>query len=130
MLAMLFSLSCNAVPRGCGAVYATVLDISCQILCQITLTKYSPNPPSAAVHDPEDVELSILKQRLARRLVEEGQTDESVRGLDLVELTKVRSPFTHFTLVHHCVCNSVVRACAWWLQKGPADTTSNCSGPG
>ncbi len=42
------------------------------------------------MHDPEDVELSILKQRLARRLEFEGHTDSSVEGVDLVELTKVR----------------------------------------
>jgi hypothetical protein len=41
------------------------------------------------VHDPIDIELSILKQRLARRLEFEGQTDASVGALDLVELTKV-----------------------------------------
>ncbi len=44
----------------------------------------------AAEHDPEDVEFSILKQRLARRLLVEGHNDKSVEGLDLVELTKVR----------------------------------------
>ena len=42
-----------------------------------------------AVHEPLDIEFSILKQRLARRLVAEGQTDDSVGKLDLVELTKV-----------------------------------------
>ena len=41
------------------------------------------------MHDPEDVELSILKQRLARRLEFEGHTDASIEGVDLTELTKV-----------------------------------------
>ncbi len=42
------------------------------------------------MHEPLDVELSILKQRLARRLVSEGYTDESVKTeLDLVKLTQV-----------------------------------------
>jgi len=41
------------------------------------------------VHDPEDVELSVLKQRLARRLEFEGHTDTSIGGLDLAELTRV-----------------------------------------
>ena len=41
------------------------------------------------MHEPLDIEFSILKQRLARRLVAEGQTDDSVGKLDLVELTKV-----------------------------------------
>ncbi len=35
------------------------------------------------------MELSILKQRLARRLEFEGHTDSSIEGVDLVELTKV-----------------------------------------
>ena len=35
------------------------------------------------------MEFSILKQRLARRLLVEGHNDKSVEGLDLVELTKV-----------------------------------------
>ncbi len=47
--------------------------------------------PGFAVHDPEDIELSILKQRLARRLRAEGHTDESVVNLDLVGLTNVRA---------------------------------------
>ena len=41
------------------------------------------------MHDPEDVELSVLKQRLARRLEFEGHTDTSIGGLDLAELTRV-----------------------------------------
>lgn len=40
-----------------------------------------------AVHDAENPEYSILKQRLARRLQSDGKTD--VSSLDLVELTKV-----------------------------------------
>jgi hypothetical protein len=37
------------------------------------------------VHDALDPEMSILKQRIARRLRHEGHTDESVKGLDLGE---------------------------------------------
>ena len=43
-----------------------------------------------AVHDPEDIEYSILKQRLARRLEFEGLTDADLERLDLVGLTQVR----------------------------------------
>ncbi len=50
-----------------------------------------------AVHEPLDIEFSILKQRLARRLVAEGQTDDSVGKLDLVELTKVRGGMVGIT---------------------------------
>ncbi|KAL4419735.1 hypothetical protein ABPG75_006833 [Micractinium tetrahymenae] len=41
------------------------------------------------VHDAVDPEYSILKQRIARRLRHEGVTDESVQGLNLVDVTKV-----------------------------------------
>ena len=36
-----------------------------------------------AVHDALDPEMSILKQRIARRLRHEGFNDESVKNLDL-----------------------------------------------
>ncbi|PSC70098.1 low-CO2 inducible [Micractinium conductrix] len=41
------------------------------------------------VHDAENPEYSILKQRIARRLRHEGETDESVQQLSLVDITKV-----------------------------------------
>lgn len=47
-----------------------------------------PAPCACAVHQPLDIEFSILKQRLARRLRFEGHDDHSVGGLDLVALTK------------------------------------------
>ncbi len=48
-------------------------------------------PPAVccAAHDALDPEYSILKQRIARRLRHEGVTDESVQGLNLVDVTKV-----------------------------------------
>ena len=54
-------------------------------------THYHPPPlpqfflTLPAVHDALDPEMSILKQRIARRLRHEGHTDESVKGLDLGE---------------------------------------------
>ena len=42
-----------------------------------------------AVHEPENPEYSILKQRLARRLQRDGKTEKDVPNMDLVELTKV-----------------------------------------
>lgn len=42
-----------------------------------------------AVHDAENPEYSILKQRLARRLQSDGKSEKDVPNLDLVELTKV-----------------------------------------
>ena len=42
-----------------------------------------------AVHEPTDPEYSILKQRLARRLKQEGVDEANAKSLDLVELTKV-----------------------------------------
>lgn len=41
------------------------------------------------MHEPLDIEYSILKQRLARRLQYEGESDDAVGGLDLVGITKV-----------------------------------------
>ena len=43
---------------------------------------FSPHYPPA-VHDFADPEMSVLKQRIARRLFHEGATDESVQGLTL-----------------------------------------------
>lgn len=42
---------------------------------------------AVAVHDAENPEYSILKQRLARRLKNDGKSE---KDLNLVELTKVR----------------------------------------
>ena len=42
-------------------------------------------PALPAVHDALDPEMSILKQRLARRLRHDGATDESVKTIDLGE---------------------------------------------
>jgi hypothetical protein len=50
----------------------------------------SPSLPLLpAAHDAVDPEYSILKQRIARRLRHEGETDESVQALSLVDVTKV-----------------------------------------
>jgi hypothetical protein len=43
-----------------------------------------------AAHDAQDPEYSILKQRLARRIRDEGFGEEDVKDLDLVMMTKVR----------------------------------------
>lgn len=39
-----------------------------------------------------DPEFSILKQRLARRMRYEGMTDEDIQAMDLVQITKARTP--------------------------------------
>ena len=43
-----------------------------------------------AAHEPQDPEYSILKQRLARRIRDEGFGEDDVKDLDLVMMTKVR----------------------------------------
>ncbi|GAB4818999.1 hypothetical protein N2152v2_006045 [Parachlorella kessleri] len=68
------SCACGAIIKSLGDIKRDGLTCSCK-------------PPG--VHDPEDVELSVLKQRLARRLEFEGQTDASIEALDLAELTRV-----------------------------------------
>jgi len=44
-----------------------------------------------AVHEPENPEYSILKQRLARLIQKDGKSEEDVKDMTLVELTKVGS---------------------------------------
>ena len=67
----------------------------CRLPCDLPpvprLTPCCPTPPCClpAVHDAENPEYSILKQRIARRLRHEGETDESVQQLSLVDITKV-----------------------------------------
>ena len=58
-------------------------------------TALLPYPPPLAlfppaVHQPLDIEYSILKQRLARRLRFEGHDDTTLGEFDLVDLTKAR----------------------------------------
>ncbi|GAB4823828.1 hypothetical protein N2152v2_010874 [Parachlorella kessleri] len=68
------SCACGAVIKALGDIKSEGLNCNCK---------------EPGVHEPLNIEFSILKQRLARRLVAEGQTDESVGSLDLVGLTKV-----------------------------------------
>ncbi|GAB4813693.1 hypothetical protein N2152v2_000739 [Parachlorella kessleri] len=68
------SCACGAVIKALGDIKSEGLQCNCK---------------EPGVHEPLNIEFSILKQRLARRLVAEGQTDQSVTNLDLVELTKV-----------------------------------------
>ena len=63
---------------GVPSAYALPLSLPSTPLPQFFLTL-------PAVHDALDPEMSILKQRIARRLRHEGHTDESVKGLDLGE---------------------------------------------
>lgn len=58
-------------------------------LPQVGSLRFHLPPSLPAVHEPLDCEYSILKQRLARRLKAEGQSEDSVKALDLVGLTKV-----------------------------------------
>ncbi|GAB4813171.1 hypothetical protein N2152v2_000217 [Parachlorella kessleri] len=68
------SCACGAVAKALGDIKRDGLISSCK-------------PPG--VHEAGDVEFSILKQRLARRLEFEGHTDGSVKTLTLADLTKV-----------------------------------------
>lgn len=68
------SCACGAVIKALGEIKNEGLQCNCK---------------QPGVHEPLDVEYSILKQRLARRLAAEGATEESVKDLDLVSLTKV-----------------------------------------
>ena len=96
-------LTCNCkIPGGehllpactpdCPAWLATCLPTALQALPPTAPTHTSSAIPApaffpslSAVHDALDPEMSILKQRIARRLRHEGHTDESVKGLDLGE---------------------------------------------
>lgn len=60
-------------------------------------------PTNRAAHDPNDPEFSILKQRLARRLKQEGVSDDEGKNLDLVALTKARVHCAHKLCLYH-VC--------------------------
>ena len=44
---------------------------------------------TSTVHDFDEPELSILKQRLARRMVKEEWSEQRVQGMDLVEITQL-----------------------------------------
>ena len=69
------------------------------------------------MHEPLNIEFSILKQRLARRLVAEGQTDQSVTNLDLVELTKVSNKCANAGLHGYMEC---------WNRCLQSVPSSNC----
>lgn len=66
---------------ACGALNQALVDIKSDGL--------TTNCRIPGVHEPLDPEFSILKQRLARRLRYEGETEASVSGLSLVDITKV-----------------------------------------
>lgn len=68
------SCACGALAASLGVIKANGLDASCK---------------KPGVHDYNDPELSILQQRLARRMRYEGFTEERVQETDLVGLTKV-----------------------------------------
>ncbi|EFN54502.1 hypothetical protein CHLNCDRAFT_8980, partial [Chlorella variabilis] len=66
---------------ACGALIKATNEIKSEGL--------TCNSKVPGVHDFADPEMSVLKQRIARRLFHEGATDESVQGLTLVDVTKV-----------------------------------------
>lgn len=68
------SAACGALVKALGDFKADGLEAS------------SKTP---GVHEPENPEYSILKQRLARRIQRDGKSEKDIPGLDLVELTKV-----------------------------------------
>ena len=79
--------SCMAghLPPDCAACSCPLLSALAHPSPVIPLPLSSPSPALPTVHDALDPEMSILKQRIARRLRHEGHTDESVKGLDLGE---------------------------------------------
>jgi len=68
------SCACGALIKSWNEIRAEGLTCNCKI---------------PGVHDAVDPEYSILKQRIARRLRHEGETDESVQNLTLTDITKV-----------------------------------------
>ena len=93
-------LSCACVPLSSGAcisLWPKICQQAClsclqSQLCQCRPFRPRTDPAAAhflpalpAVHDALDPEMSILKQRLARRLRHDGATDESVKSIDLGE---------------------------------------------
>ncbi|KAI7838860.1 hypothetical protein COHA_007383 [Chlorella ohadii] len=68
------SCACGALIKSWNEIRSEGLTCNCKI---------------PGVHDALDPEYSILKQRIARRLRHEGATDESVKGLNLTDVTKV-----------------------------------------
>ncbi|EFN53712.1 hypothetical protein CHLNCDRAFT_8957, partial [Chlorella variabilis] len=68
------SCACGALIKATNEIKSEGLTCNCKI---------------PGVHDAVDPEMSILKQRIARRLRHEGNTDESVKNLSLVDITKV-----------------------------------------
>ena len=74
----------------------------------------APSATPPAVHDALDPEMSILKQRIARRLRHEGHDDNSVKDLDLGEwgVGRERSALRQH-LCHHCLgcCAGCLKSC-------------------
>nr|AXF42662.1 low-CO2 inducible protein LCI1850 [Chlorella sp. ArM0029B] len=68
------SCACGALIKSWSDIRADGLTHSCKI---------------PGVHDAVNPEYSILKQRIARRLRHEGETDDSVKEMSLVDLTYV-----------------------------------------
>ncbi|KAL4436568.1 hypothetical protein ABPG75_003707 [Micractinium tetrahymenae] len=68
------SCACGALIKSWNEIRSEGLTCNCKI---------------PGVHDAVDPEYSILKQRIARRLRHEGETDESVQQLTLTDITKV-----------------------------------------
>lgn len=66
---------------ACGALIGSLVQIK-----EAGLASSCKKP---GVHDYADPELSILKQRLARRMRYEGWTEQQVQEMDLVDITKV-----------------------------------------
>ena len=76
-------------------------------------------PVFDAVHDAENPEYSILKQRLARTLKADGYNEASVQKLDLITLTKVDSYIlsidsSDFVLHHNASSASLPHIQVWW----------------
>lgn len=66
---------------ACGALIKGLSDLKEQGLAE--------NAKTPGVHDPENPEYSILKQRLARLIQADGKTEADVQNMSLVDLTKV-----------------------------------------
>jgi hypothetical protein len=66
---------------ACGALIKGLSDLKEQGLVE--------NCKTPGVHEPENPEYSILKQRLARLIRNDGMTEADVQNMSLVDLTKV-----------------------------------------
>ena len=69
-------------------------------------------PLCATEHDPDDVEYSILKKRLAQKLSQEGVSDSDIKSWNLAQLTKVLPPLQAHTGQRHVQACTAASQCS------------------